>query len=105
MTDEEIIKVADAGDTMATPRDWRGVPIEIGDGVLYATGTGSSKQMVEGEVVNLSPLQVRVVRRSSEYGRSRAVEARSVLWPRRDVVTLHDAKTLTVVEGLPEFAG
>lgn len=82
--------------------DWRGVPVEIGSPVLYATGTGSSKQMVEGEVVRLGPLQVRVVRRSNQYGLAPGMETRPSTYPRQDIVTLHNAKTLTVVEALPE---
>jgi hypothetical protein len=60
MGEEQIMKVIThmkaSFDTVEVElSDWRGTPINQGDTIVYATGTGSSHDLVEAEVLEVIP--------------------------------------------------
>lgn len=72
--------------------DWRGVPVQAGDSVIYASRSGSSLNIIEGDVVKIHGeiAEVEFIRdRYSKYG------------PRKQNTFRVSGKYLTVVGGLP----
>lgn len=55
-----------------TLNDWRGVPISVGDTVVYGAGVGSSVACVEAKVLRVDEskgrVQVEIIRRASGWG-------------------------------------
>lgn len=84
--------MADTYSSIEDPRDWRGVPIEVGALVIYGAPVGRSIAMVEGTVDGFTKsgrVNVRVIRRA--YGYS---DMKPVVHVGQD--------RLTVVSPLPE---